>query len=294
MSALPPSVVFLLVRSAAAIVDLAHRRNGRDMDAIRVDLETEGLALSYMRASEGRRATLFTIPTEHTASERAVLLFIDRWITQQEDLPAMHTWAPTGETATVATRMAPAATLLSPTPTTIGHAQRDVSPCGNRGPHGRRRQDGHDDATAISAPNSSDTTAAQVTSPTRDRSVRPSRASEQDIQLGRPTDPSQAAHILRRQIAIPTPEPDTTDPATPGLATGPGATDAWGAAWPTSAGEGDMDAAVRLLRASGMVRERVGADRRREGERDARRTRLANPRFRRRVVGDHLEYEPSA
>jgi len=253
MTALPSSVVFLLVRSAPAIVGLAHRRGGRGMDAIRVDLETEGLALSYMRASEGRRATLFTIPTEHTASERTVLLFIDRWITQQEDLPAMHTWAPTGETAMAATRMAPAATPLSPSATTMGHAQRD-------------------------------------------RSVWPSQASEQDIQLGRPRDPShQADRILRRQIAIPTRELDATDPATPGLATDSGATDAWVAApRPISADGGDMDAAVRLLRESGMVRARIGADRRRVGERDTRRTQSAAPRFQRRVVGDHLEYEPSA
>jgi len=294
MTALPSSVVFLLVRSAPAIVDLAHRRGGRDTDAIRVDLETEGLALSRMRESKGRRATLFTIPTEHTASERTVLLFIDRWITQQED-PPMYTDVFAGETATIAMRMAPLATPLSPTPTTIGHAQRDVSPCGNRGPHGRRRQDGHGGATAISAPNSSDTTAAQVTGPTGDRSVRPSWASEQDIQLGRPSDPCQVARILRRQIVIPTREPDATDPATPGLATDPGATDAWVAApRPTSADGGDMDVAVRLLRESGMVRARIGADRRRESERDTRRTQSAAPRFRRRVVGDHLEYEPSA
>jgi len=98
MTALPSSVVFLLVRSVPAIVDLARRRGGRDMDAIRVDLETEGLALSSMRESEGRRATLFTIPTEHTASEHTVLLFIDRWITQQQDPLAMHTGAAAGET----------------------------------------------------------------------------------------------------------------------------------------------------------------------------------------------------
>jgi len=295
MTALPSSVVFLLVRSAPAIVDLAHRRGDRDTDAIRVDLETEGLALSRMRESKGRRATLFTIPTEHTASERTVLLFIDRWITQQEDPPTMYTDVFAGETATIAMRMAPPATPLSPTPTTIGHAQRDVSPCGNRGPHGRRRQDGHGGAMTISAPNSSDTTATQVTGPTRDRSVRPSWASEQDIQLGRPSDPCQTVLILRRHIAILTPEPDATDSATPGLATDPAATVAGSAAaQPTSAGGGDMDAAVRLLRESGMVRARIGADRRREGERDTRRTQSAAPRFRRRVVGDHLEYEPSA
>jgi len=295
MTALPSSVVYLLVRSAPAIVDLAHRRGGRDTDAIRVDLETEGLALSRMRESKGRRATLFTIPTEHTTSERTVLLFIDRWITQQEDPPAMYTDVFAGETATAAMRMAPAATPLSPTPTTTGHVQRDVSSCGYRGPHGRRRQDGHVGAMAISAPNSSDTTAAQATSPTRDLSVRPSRASEQDIRPHWSTGPSQTAHILQRQIAIPTPEPGALGLETPGLATDSGATDAWVAApRPTSADGGDMDAAVRLLRESGMVRARIGADRRREGERDTRRTQSAAPRFRRRVVGDHLEYEPSA
>jgi len=195
MTALPSSVVFLLVRSVPAIVDLARRRGGRDMDAIRVDLETEGLALSSMRESEGRRATLFTIPTEHMASERTVLLFIDRWITQQQDPLAIRTGAAAGETATAAMRMAPAAIPLSPTPTTIDHVQHDVSPCDYRGPRGHRSQDGHGGATAISTPISDNATAAQSTGPTRGSSVQPSRASEQDIQLGGPSDPSRAARI---------------------------------------------------------------------------------------------------
>jgi len=55
------------------------------------------------------------------------------------------------------------------------------------------------------------------------------------------------------------------------LATDPAAADAWMTApRPTSDGGGDMDAAVRLLRESGMVRDRVYAACRREGGRDAR------------------------
>ncbi len=194
MSALPSSVVFLLVRSAPAIVDLAHRRGGRATDAIRVDLETEGLALLRMRESTGRRATLFTVPTEHTASERAVLLFIDRWITQQEDPPAMYTDVFADETATVAMRMAPAATPLSPTPATIGHVQRDVSPCDYRGSRGHRSQDGHGGAATMSTPISNNTTAAQSTDPTRENSVRPPwRRSKISGRTGRPVRPRPLA-----------------------------------------------------------------------------------------------------